>query len=142
MKISLFSILTLAAASFAMPSMAQQTVYLNKGEQKVETVDLGPDDYLSFGRPEGVREQAKAEITDVKTTKNSIKYTITTKTQDQPYYHMVLSEAFMSFFLMQYQGKDLSTMTDAELNAAFVTLMSAGYGEGAIGRRPTTCRTV
>lgn len=32
MKISLFSILTLAAASFAMPSMAQQTVYLNKGE--------------------------------------------------------------------------------------------------------------
>ena len=41
MKISLFSILTLAAASFAMPSMAQQTVYLNKGEQKVETVDLG-----------------------------------------------------------------------------------------------------
>lgn len=49
MKISLFSILTLAAASFAMPSMAQQTVYLNKGEQKVETVDLGPDDYLSFG---------------------------------------------------------------------------------------------
>lgn len=69
MKISLFSILTLAAASFAMPSMAQQTVYLNKGEQKVETVDLGPNDYLSFGRPEGVKEQAKAEITDVKTTK-------------------------------------------------------------------------
>lgn len=135
MKISLFSILTLAAASFAMPSMAQQTVYLNKGEQKVETVDLGPDDYLSFGRPEGVRKQAKAEITDVKTTKNSIKYTVTTKTKDQPYYHMVLSEAFMSFFLMQYQGKDLSTMTDAELNAAFVTLMSAGYGEGAIGTK-------
>lgn len=135
MKISLFSILTLAAASFAMPSMAQQTVYLNKGEQKVETVDLGPDDYLSFGRPEGVREQAKAEITDVKTTKNSIKYTVTTKTKYQPYYHMVLSEAFMSFFLMQYQGKDLSTMTDAELNAAFVTLMSAGYGEGAIGTK-------
>ena len=135
MKISLFSILTLAAASFAMPSMAQQTVYLNKGEQKVETVDLGPDDYLSFGRPEGVKEQARAEITDVKTTKNSIKYTVTTKTEDQPYYHMVLSEAFMSFFLMQYQGKDLSTMTDAELNAAFVTLMSAGYGEGAIGTK-------
>ena len=85
--------------------------------------------------PRGVKEQAKAEITDVKTTKNSIKYTVTTKTQDQPYYHMVLSEAFMSFFLMQYQGKDLSTMTDAELNAAFVTLMSAGYGEGAIGTK-------
>lgn len=34
MKISLFSILTLAAASFAMPSMAQQTVYLNKENRK------------------------------------------------------------------------------------------------------------
>lgn len=136
MKISLFSILTLAAASFAMPSMAQQTVYLNKGEQKVETVELGPDEYLSFGRPEGVREQAKAEITDVKTTKNSIKYTVTTKTEDQPYYHMVLSEAYMSLFVMQYMGgKDLSKMTDEELKSAFVTLMSTGYGEGAIGTK-------
>lgn len=48
---------------------------------------------------------------------------------------MVLSEAYMSLFLMQYQGKDLSMMSDAELNAAFVTLMSAGYGEGAIGTK-------
>ena len=44
----------LAAAAIAMPSQAQKKVNLNKGDVKVETVELNDGDYIAIGRPEGV----------------------------------------------------------------------------------------
>ena len=48
MKKTIFSAIILAAASFACNAQAQQKVMLNKGDQTVETVKLGADDYIAF----------------------------------------------------------------------------------------------
>ena len=45
MKKTIFSAIILAAASFACNAQAQQKVMLNKGDQTVETVKLGADQW-------------------------------------------------------------------------------------------------
>lgn len=53
-----------------------------------------------------------------------MKYTVTTKTDDQPFYQMCVSESYLKFFVMQYfGGASLSEMTEAELKQVFSTLM-------------------
>ena len=124
----------LAATTFATTAEAQQKIYLNKGSKTVETVELGADDYIAFGRPEGVKDQLPADITNVKAGKNYVKYTVVTKTPSQPYYQMCVSEAYLKLFVLQYFGNDLASMSENDLNEVFSTLMMSGsYGYGAIG---------
>lgn len=134
MKKTIFALFVLAATTFATTAEAQQKIYLNKGSKTVETVELGADDYIAFGRPEGVKDQLLADITNVKAGKNYVKYTVVTKTADQPYYQMCVSEAYLKLFVLQYFGADLASMTEKELNDVFSTIMMSGsYGYGMIG---------
>lgn len=133
MKKYIYSALIAACVSTAMTAQAQQKVYLNKGTQKVETVELADGDYISLGRPAGVPAQRLAEIINAKTTKNSVNYTILTKSDNQPFYQMMVSEMTLQLFMEQYMGYSLATATPEELNETFSTLLYAGYGYGQIG---------
>ena len=53
MKKIILSVFALVVA-FVATADAQQKVFLNKGSRTVDAVVLGADDYISFGRPEGV----------------------------------------------------------------------------------------
>ena len=135
MKKTILSVFALVVA-FVATADAQQKVFLNKGSRTVDAVVLGADDYISFGRPEGVPNQLKAEVSDLKAGKNYVKYTVTTKTDDQPFYQMCVSESYLKFFVMQYfGGASLSEMTEAELKQVFSTLMMSGsYGYAGVGQ--------
>ena len=69
MKKTILSVFALAMA-FVATAEAQQKVFLNKGNKTIETVMLGTDDYIAFGRPVGVPEQSKVEIADLTAGKN------------------------------------------------------------------------
>lgn len=99
MKKTILSVFALVVA-FVATADAQQKVFLNKGSRTVDAVVLGADDYISFGRPEGVPNQLKAEVSDLKAGKNYVKYIVTTKTDDQPFYQMCVSESYLKFFLL------------------------------------------
>ena len=134
-KKTILSVFALVVA-FVATADAQQKVFLNKGSRTVDAVVLGADDYISFGRPEGVPDQLKAEVSDLKAGKNYVKYTVTTKTDDQPFYQMCVSESYLKFFILQYfGGASLSEMTEAELKQVFSTLMMSGsYGYAGVGQ--------
>ena len=126
--------------AFVATAEAQQKVFLNKGNKTIETVMLGADDYIAFGRPVGVPEQAKVEIADLTAGKNYVRYKVQARTADQPYYQMCVSESYLKFFLMEYfGGASLSEMTEAEKKQVFSTLMQAGgYGFEGIGTKEYT----
>ena len=106
--------------AFVATAEAQQKVFLNKGNKTIETVMLGADDYIAFGRPVGVPEQAKVEIADLTAGKNYVRYKVQARTADQPYYQMCVSESYLKFFLMEYfGGASLSEMTEAEKKQVF-----------------------
>ena len=127
----------LAAAAIAMPSQAQKKVNLNKGDVKVETVELNDGDYIAIGRPEGVPTQRPVEITNTATTKNSIKYTILAKSDDVIGYQMVVSKAYVDLLMIQ-MGMDPATCTAEELEAVFKMLMQSGYGSTQMGTQNYT----
>lgn len=139
MKKTILSVFALAVA-FVATAEAQQKVFLNKGNKTIETVMLGADDYIAFGRPVGVPEQAKVEIADLTAGKNYVRYKVQARTADQPYYQMCVSESYLKFFLMQYfDGASLSEMTEAEKKQVFSTLMQAGgYGFEGVGTKEYT----
>lgn len=126
--------------AFVATAEAQQKVFLNKGNKTIETVMLGADDYIAFGRPVGVPEQAKVEIADLTAGKNYVRYKVQARTADQPYYQMCVSESYLKFFLMEYfGGASLSEMTEAEKKQVFSTLMQAGgYGFEGVGTKEYT----
>lgn len=127
----------LAAAAIAMPSQAQKKVNLNKGDVKVETVELNDGDYIAIGRPEGVPTQRPVEITNTSTTKNSIKYTILAKSDDVIGNQMVISKAYVDLLMTQL-GMDPATCTAEELETLFKTLMQSGYGFAQYGTKEYT----
>ena len=135
MKKYIYSALIAACVSTAVTAQAQQKVYLNKGTEKVETVELADGDYIALGRPAGVPMQRLAEIMNTSTTKTSVNYTILTKTDNQPFYQMMVSEMTLQLFMEQYMGYSLATATPEELNETFSTLLYAGYGYGQIGTK-------
>ena len=87
MKRYIYTAMIIAAAAVSTTAQAQQKVNLNKGDQKVVTVELGENDYIAFSRPAGVLDQRLVEIVKTATTKNSVKYTILAKTDDQFSWH-------------------------------------------------------
>lgn len=123
----------IAAAAVSTTAQAQQKVNLNKGDQKVETVELGEKDYIAFTRPAGVRDQRLVEIVKTATTKNSIKYTILAKTDEQLSCHMMVDKYFLEAFMREYMNTQLSNCTQEQLENAFSTLLLSGYGSGLRG---------
>ena len=57
MKRYIYTAMIIAAAAVSTTAQAQQKVNLNKGDQKVVTVELGENDYIAFSRPAGVLDQ-------------------------------------------------------------------------------------
>lgn len=123
----------MACVSFAATAQAQQKVFLNKGTENVETVQLAKGDYIAFGRPADAREMGKAEIFDAAATKNQISFSIFTKEDGQAYWQMVISKPFLRLYLLQYENKDIDSVTPEELKTTFATLMYSQYGYGALG---------
>ena len=73
-------------AGMADISMAQENMYLIKGNQVVAKYNVDDVDYVSFSLPEGVTESAfNINIDEV--TKNSFTYTIKTLSPNKQYIH-------------------------------------------------------
>lgn len=133
MKKYIYSAFIVACAALASNAQAQNKLFLNKGNDKVETVELGEGDYIAFGRPEGVPTQRLAEIINEATTKNSIKYSILTKDDQQPCYQVVVSEYFLDAYMQQFMQKTLATASEEDIIQAISQLMYARYGYGFFG---------
>ena len=118
----------LTAAMTAATAQAQQTVTLGKGDTTVAKFELNDGDYVTFDRPAGAEEQNRVEVTETKTGKNYINYTVITAADDQRYGHMLLQSSFLELYLTQYYGQSLSTVEDATLKQIFKVLFSSGYG--------------
>lgn len=58
MKKTILSVFALAVA-FVATAEAQQKVFLNKGNKTIETVMLGTDDYIAFGRPRACQNRQR-----------------------------------------------------------------------------------
>lgn len=133
MKRYIYTAMIIAAAAVSTTAQAQQKVNLNKGDQKVVTVELGENDYIAFSRPAGVLDQRLVEIVKTATTKNSVKYTILAKTDDQFSCHMMVDKYFLEAFMREYMNTQLSNCTQEQLENAFSTLLLSGYGSGLRG---------
>lgn len=133
MKRYIYTAMIIAAAAVSTTAQAQQKVNLNKGDQKVVTVELGENDYIAFSRPAGVLDQRLVEIVKTATTKNSVKYTILAKTDDQFSCHMMVDKYFLEAFMREYMNTQLSNCTKEQLENAFSTLLLSGYGSGLRG---------
>lgn len=133
MKRYIYTAMIIAAAAVSTTAQAQQKVNLNKGDQKVATVELGENDYIAFSRPAGVLDQRLVEIIKTATTKNSVKYTILAKTDDQFSCHMMVDKYFLEAFMREYMNTQLSNCTKEQLENAFSTLLLSGYGSGLRG---------
>lgn len=133
MKRYIYTAMIIAAAAVSTTAQAQQKVNLNKGDQKVATVELGENDYIAFSRPAGVLDQRLVEIIKTATTKNSVKYTILAKTDDQFSCHMMVDKYFLEAFMREYMNTQLSNCTQEQLENAFSTLLLSGYGSGLRG---------
>ncbi len=118
----------LMATALTATAQAQQKVHLAKGDQTVATYTLSDGDYICFSRPENMETDKKVEVTETETGKNYVTYTIATNTPQQAYAHMLVKSSFLDLFLTQYYGLSLSTATEEQLQNAFKTLFSAGYG--------------
>ncbi len=78
-------------AGMADISMAQENMYLIKGNQVVAKYNVDDVDYVSFSLPEGVTESAfNINIDEV--TKNSFTYTIKTLSPNKQYIHSFLEK--------------------------------------------------
>ena len=139
MKKTIFSAIILAATAFASNAQAQQKVFLNKGDKTVETVQLGEDDYIAFGRPEGVHEQGEVEVASTDVGKNFVSYKIETKSADKMYNHVLLKKSFVELFAIQTNGS-FDESNEQLLLGIFQTLVRAGYGETSVGTRSFTVK--
>ncbi len=139
MKKTIFSAIILAAASFACNAQAQQKVMLNKGDQTVETVKLGTDDYIAFGRPEGVPEQKEVEVTSTETGKNYVSYKVETKSADKVYSHVLLKKSYVELLAIQMNNY-FDENDKATLDNIFRTLIYAGYGDVSMGSQSFTIK--
>lgn len=133
MKKYIYSAMIMTLAAISTEAQAQNKVFLNKGTDKIEMVELGEGDYIAFGRPEGVPMQRLAEIVNDATTKNSISYTILAKTQETACYQMTVSEYFLDAAMQQYFGTSLATASEEDMRNVFSTLMYARYGYANMG---------
>lgn len=133
MKKYIYSAMIMTLAAISTEAQAQNKVFLNKGTDKIEMVELGEGDYIAFGRPEGVPMQRLAEIVNDATTKNSISYTILAKTQETACYQMTVSEYFLDAAMQQYFGTSLAKASEEDMRNVFSTLMYARYGYANMG---------
>lgn len=139
MKKTIFSAIILAAASFACNAQAQQKVMLNKGDQTVETVKLGADDYIAFGRPEGVPVQKDVEVVSTEAGKNYVSYKVETKEADKLYSHVLLKKSYVELLSIQMNNY-FDENDKAALDNIFRTLIFAGYGEVSMGTQSFTIK--
>ena len=100
-------------AGMADISMAQENMYLIKGNQVVAKYNVDDVDYVSFSLPEGVTESAfNINIDEV--TKNSFTYTIKTLSPNKQYIHSFLEKTLVDITLMSYYGTNMDN-TDPEI---------------------------
>ena len=137
MNKKLLSTLIIAAA-IGTHANAQQKVYLNKGNENVATIELAANDYIAFGRPKGVAEKPSVMVASTETGKTYVSYTVETRKPTQLYQHALLKASFLELFMIQYQGVSLSAATPAQLQTAFKTLLTAGYGYSSTGTKSFT----
>ncbi len=139
MKKYILSALMIAAASLYTTTYAQQKVNLNLGDNTVATVELAEDDYISFGRPEGVPEQKNVEIAKTDVGKNYVTYKVETKQANKLYVHMLLKKSYVDLLYMQLNsGATLDETNEDAMKAIFKTLIYANNAETGTGTQTYT----
>lgn len=115
-------------AGMAATGMAQETMYLIKGDKVVAKYGIDDVDYVSFKLPEGVKEPESLEINVSETGKNYITYTVATDVPGKRYAHAVIQESFFDYILQEYYDTTLDEASPETIYAATVICMQAfGY---------------
>ncbi len=139
MKKYILSVFIMTAASLCTTAYAQQKVNLNLGDKTVATVDLAEDDYIAFGRPEGVPEQKDVEVAKTDAGKNYVSYKVETKQADKLYQHVLLKKAYVDLLYMQLNGgAALDEANETAMKSIFQTLLLAGNGSTGTGTQTYT----
>lgn len=101
------------AVCMAVTGMAQENVYLIKGNQVVAKYGVDEVDYVSFKLPEGVTEnQILINVDEV--GKNYFTYTVKTLSSDKQYVHTFIQKSMVDIYMLTYYGT-MSDEADPEL---------------------------
>lgn len=118
------------AVCMTVTGMAQENMYLIKGNQVVAKYGVDEVDYVSFKLPEGVTEnQILINVDEV--GKNYFTYTVKTLSADKQYVHAFVQKSMLDIFLLSYYGT-MSDDADPELvKNALKRYLNNGYlGQG------------
>lgn len=100
-------------AAFAATGMAQENMYLIKGNQVVAKYSVDDVDYVSFKLPEGVTEnQVTVNIDEA--GKNYFTYTVKTLSPTKEYVHYFVQKSMIDIYLLTYYGTTVEN-SDPEL---------------------------
>lgn len=114
----------------AVAGMAQETMYLIKGNKVVAKYSVSDVDYLSFRLPEGVVEPKAVDIDTVEIGKNYINYKVETLSPSTNYVHMVILESFLDYLL---QSNYETTLAEASQEQVVSSLKAAMEYYGYLG---------
>lgn len=109
-------------------SMAQETMYLIKGDKVVAKYNVADVDYVSFHLPEGVKEPKEVEISAREAGKNYITYQVETLSPSTNYVHMMILESLFDYILQSYYDTTLEEASQEVIENGIKTCMYSGYG--------------
>ncbi|MDO4310214.1 MAG: hypothetical protein Q4C43_05775 [Prevotella sp.] len=114
-------LMIIMVAGFAATGMAQENMYLIKGNQVVAKYSVDDVDYVSFKLPEGVKEsQVTVNVDEV--GKNYFTYTVKTLSPTKEYAHYFVQKSMIDIYLLTYYGTTVEN-SDPEL----VTMLLKNY---------------
>lgn len=121
--------LTMVALLVAMmlPAMAQDSLYVVKGNTIVDVFEVNDGDYATFQRPSDVPQQQTVTLEGVTTGKNFIKYEVITTTSGQYYAHAFFQSNTIDNMLQKYYGVKIEEADEQTLQAA-LRFMVQYYG--------------
>lgn len=113
-------------AAVAASGMAQENMYLIKGNQVVARYGVDEVDYVSFKLPEGVTEK-QIVLSAEETGKNYFTYTVKTLSPTKQYVHFFIQKSLVDITLLTYYGTTMENSDPELVNQLLKNQLYNGY---------------
>lgn len=119
-------LMIIMVAAVAATGMAQENMYLIKGNQVVAKFGVDEVDYVSFKLPEGVTEN-QLILSAGETGKNYFTYNVTTLSPTKQYVHFFLQKSLIDITLLTYYGTTMENSDPELVNQLLKNQLYNGY---------------
>ncbi len=113
-------------AAVAASGMAQESMYLIKGNQVVAKYGVDEVDYVSFKLPEGVIDK-QIILSAEETGKNYFTYTVKTLSPTKQYVHFFIQKSLVDITLLTYYGTTMENTDPEIVNMLLKNQLYNGY---------------